>query len=307
MKLIELIYLLKTIDPDKVVLNGFGEPMSYRGFYEQLAFEPVSNTTIGSMLEYAESAADSTFEGYKGGMYHMDLGTECWIANYGETTDVPISVSNYISWTKDEIKGFDTGKVFETFTIKNLRDIKCLTFDFDSSRLHAFVGDNRVGKTSVLQALSYCYYTNKQDPTSFFDGARQTVLVLPYSSTVEGGDSLPFALRLNESILFLDNLGHDRHPKSQQKIMLGIKEIIKNNPDQQVFLATHSPYILQHLEYSQVHVLCAGEDGFTRTKRLDKHPDADWAKQRLDAGEFWDAEGEDWVLDTEVPALPDRC
>jgi hypothetical protein len=29
---------------------------------------------------------------------------------------------------------------------------------------------------------------------------------------------------------------------------------------------------------------------------LDKHPDVEWAKQTLTTGEFWDAEGEDWVL-----------
>ncbi|XZN92037.1 MAG: hypothetical protein ACM65M_03935 [Microcoleus sp.] len=32
----------------------------------------------------------------------------------------------------------------------------------------------------------------------------------------------------------------------------------------------------------------------TRCKRLDEHPDVEWAKQTLTTGEFWDAEGEDW-------------
>jgi len=34
----------------------------------------------------------------------------------------------------------------------------------------------------------------------------------------------------------------------------------------------------------------------TRCKRLDEHPDVEWAKQTLTTGEFWDSVGEDWVV-----------
>jgi hypothetical protein len=33
---------------------------------------------------------------------------------------------------------------------------------------------------------------------------------------------------------------------------------------------------------------------------LDEHPDVEWAKQTLTTGEFWDAEGEDWVVAGEI-------
>jgi hypothetical protein len=63
-----------------------------------------------------------------------------------------------------------------------------------------------------------------------------------------------------------------------------------------IIFSTHSPYIVDELAPSQVHVL-SNSNGFTHSKRLDEHPDVEWAKQTLTTGEFWDAEGEDWVTD----------
>jgi hypothetical protein len=54
------------------------------------------------------------------------------------------------------------------------------------------------------------------------------------------------------------------------------------------------------IEPSQVHVLSNSKSRCTRGKRLDEHPDAEWAKQTLTTGEFWNAEGEDWVVDGDV-------
>ena len=47
MKLGELIEYLEKQDKDKVCPFGFYYPHSYRGYYEQLAFEPAYNITIG--------------------------------------------------------------------------------------------------------------------------------------------------------------------------------------------------------------------------------------------------------------------
>src|SRR5690348_7658276 len=84
MTLGELISELKKMDANKVVPIGFGSPHSYRGYYEDLAFEPAENVTIGSMLAHAESALGKTFQGYKGGDYVMEDSTTVWIASYGE-------------------------------------------------------------------------------------------------------------------------------------------------------------------------------------------------------------------------------
>lgn len=83
MDLGELIDWLSQQNPTAVIKHGFGEPMSYRGYYDQLAFAPVEETTIGEMLWFAQYALDRTFEGYKGGDYKMESYTDCWIAEYG--------------------------------------------------------------------------------------------------------------------------------------------------------------------------------------------------------------------------------
>lgn len=80
----ELIQALERCDPDKIVRHGFGRPHSYRGYYEQLAFEPMGNRAVVEILADAKAALGATFMGYKGGEYRMDDWTDVWLANYGE-------------------------------------------------------------------------------------------------------------------------------------------------------------------------------------------------------------------------------
>lgn len=81
----ELIAFLEAHDPDQVVPIGFANPHSYRGQYYDLAFEPVEQVTIGSMLACAREALGTTYEGYKGGDYEMSECTDVYLAEYGST------------------------------------------------------------------------------------------------------------------------------------------------------------------------------------------------------------------------------
>lgn len=74
-------------DKDRVLRHGWTNPHSYRGFYEDLAFEPKENVTIRHMLNEAKSALGKTFRGWKGGEYEMTERTVCWIAHEGRTSD----------------------------------------------------------------------------------------------------------------------------------------------------------------------------------------------------------------------------
>lgn len=87
MRLEEVIKVLESAPRDRVVAHGLGKAMSYRGYYDQLAFEPKDNVTVGEMLDEARSAVDKVFDGYKGGEYKMYDFTECWIAEYGDCGD----------------------------------------------------------------------------------------------------------------------------------------------------------------------------------------------------------------------------
>lgn len=80
----ELIDTLKRYPEDQVVPLGFSNAHSYRGYYDQLAFEPATNTTVGTMLREAEYAVGGTFQGWKGGEYTMGLSTDVHLANEGD-------------------------------------------------------------------------------------------------------------------------------------------------------------------------------------------------------------------------------
>lgn len=95
----DLIRYLESLPPDQPVEHGFSHPHSYRGYYEDLAFSPVEQTTVGAMLQAAKSALGRTFHGYKGGEYTMGEHTDCWLSEHG-STGVPIvlpgSVTVYV-------------------------------------------------------------------------------------------------------------------------------------------------------------------------------------------------------------------
>jgi len=88
MKLSKLIYKLKQAyykNPNAILRSGFNKPHSYRGYYEQLAFEPAENVPLKQMLDLAIAANGATYEGWKGGQYTMNLDTTVWIALEGSS------------------------------------------------------------------------------------------------------------------------------------------------------------------------------------------------------------------------------
>jgi len=102
------------------------------------------------------------------------------------------------------------------------------------------------------------------------------------------------------NLVLLDDIEQGLHPKAQRDLIAVFKEILQDNPNLRIIFSTHSPYIVDELIPSQVHVLSNNNSGVTLCKRLDEHPDVEWAKQTLTTGEFWDAEGEDWVVAGEI-------
>lgn len=103
MMLYELIATLEKEDPEKVIHFGFHNPHSYRGYYEDLAFEPCKNIEIKHMLRDAKFALGHTFTGWKGGEFKMDQYSNCWLANVGESGETIGDLLLYLmlNW-KDE-------------------------------------------------------------------------------------------------------------------------------------------------------------------------------------------------------------
>ncbi|MBE2202005.1 MAG: ATP-binding protein [Anaerolinea sp.] len=98
------------------------------------------------------------------------------------------------------------------------------------------------------------------------------------------------------NLILLDDVEQGLHPKAQRELVNVLKEVVAHKPNLQIVFSTHSPYIVDELSPTQVHVLNTTHSGYTIAKRLDEHPDAQWGMQTLTTGEFWDAEGEEWVV-----------
>jgi len=84
MTLNEYIEFLENKNPKRRLVMGLGSPHSYRGYYEQLAFEFKPSQLAGDMLNQAKACLGAEFHGYKGGTFRMSGGTELWIALYGD-------------------------------------------------------------------------------------------------------------------------------------------------------------------------------------------------------------------------------
>lgn len=83
MTLGKLIKLLESLEPNRPIA-GLGSLDSYRGFYDDLAFEPDDKQeTVGEVLQRCRDAMGRVFEGYKGGDYMMGELTPLWVASYG--------------------------------------------------------------------------------------------------------------------------------------------------------------------------------------------------------------------------------
>lgn len=77
-----LIEQLKTMGDTPI--TGLGDLHSYRGYYEDLSFEPTSEAVPASkLLDDCRDAMGQEFTGYKGGEFVMGTRTPLWVAPYG--------------------------------------------------------------------------------------------------------------------------------------------------------------------------------------------------------------------------------
>lgn len=79
----QLIKILETL-PDETEIENLGELDSYRGYYSDLAFEPVpGKRPVSEVLADCYAAMGEIFIGYKGGKFLMGAATPLWYAHYG--------------------------------------------------------------------------------------------------------------------------------------------------------------------------------------------------------------------------------
>ncbi|MGH9841890.1 MAG: AAA family ATPase [Blastocatellia bacterium] len=104
-------------------------------------------------------------------------------------------------------------------------------------------------------------------------------------------------------LFLLDDVEQGLHPLAQRKLMQNLKDFAKQH-NRQIILTTHSPYIVDELEATDVWVMTSDKEGISHCQQLSKGPNANFALEVLTTGEFLGAEGEDWVLDPPVQEDP---
>lgn len=66
--------------------HGLGTEHSYRGYYEDLCFEPAPDPVPSQdVFAACQRALSQTYEGYKGGDFRYAEDTSLWVAHYGCT------------------------------------------------------------------------------------------------------------------------------------------------------------------------------------------------------------------------------
>jgi predicted ATPase len=108
-------------------------------------------------------------------------------------------------------------------------------------------------------------------------------------------------------LIMLDDVELGLHPKAQRDLIRQLRRIQETHPKLQIILSTHSPYVVDEMKPEEVWVFAPDAEGCAVVHRLDEHPNAKRAMEVLTTGEFWSAEGEEWVVnatETEGPGAP---
>jgi hypothetical protein len=99
----ELITALGKVDPEAEI--NFGNPHSYRGYYADLALEPLDKPiTVCLLIQDLNHVLDRELTGYKGGEFTMSADTPVWVAHYGCTGKAMLDINpNELTFTLKEI------------------------------------------------------------------------------------------------------------------------------------------------------------------------------------------------------------
>lgn len=103
------------------------------------------------------------------------------------------------------------------------------------------------------------------------------------------------------NLILIDDIDQGLHPRAQMEMMRQLRRLLDEIPTLQIVATTHSPFILDVVEPSEVRVLAQREDGSIAVKSLDQHPDASAMAGALLPGQLWSLVDEAaWVLADEA-------
>lgn len=120
------------------------------------------------------------------------------------------------------------------------------------------------------------------------DASEGTLLLLGLLTVIESKPR-------GDMTIMLDDLDRALHPKAQRELVGYLHELVRSRPGLQIIATTHSPYLVEHLDYEEVRAITQAPDGTSVVASLADHPQAERWREEMSAGEFWSSVGESWV------------
>ena len=102
-------------------------------------------------------------------------------------------------------------------------------------------------------------------------------------------------------LVLIDEFERGLHPKALGELVRKVREIQCRFPEVQIVATTHSPYLVDYFDASEVVLTALRDDGSVAVGTLDKHPEFERWKAEMKPGEFWSTVGEDWLHDSKAP------
>lgn len=103
-------------------------------------------------------------------------------------------------------------------------------------------------------------------------------------------------------VVLLDDIDRGLHIGAQAKLVAVLRDLMRLDPELQIVCTTHSTYLLDLFEPSEVRVLDLDANRATHAKPLTAHPDFEKWRFGTQTGELWAAFGDAWV--TKQPEDP---
>jgi predicted ATPase len=114
-----------------------------------------------------------------------------------------------------------------------------------------------------------------------------TLLVLGLLAALHAAD--------RPNLILFDDLERGLHPRAQKELISLLRGLLETNPELQLVATTHSPYLLNWMEPSEVRMTYLLDDGFTACAPLAEHPKFQKWKDEFSPGEMWSMFGEKWL------------
>jgi energy-coupling factor transporter ATP-binding protein EcfA2 len=96
-------------------------------------------------------------------------------------------------------------------------------------------------------------------------------------------------------LVLLDDIDRGLHIEAQAKLVQVLRHLLAMTPDLQIVCTTHSPYLLDLFDPTEVRVLALDEERHTRVHALNEHPEFERYRYGIQTGELWATLGEAWV------------